>query len=315
MLPASFPPSADRSQISSFYRFVYERHRVWHNRFVVRLPQASWTSDPLLQKSRYTNVYRELDRGTLYLDRHLSRFFTTPLSFEKKTSLLWEICVYRLLNKVETFERVGIPTYRSFHSKTKRDAWFASLDSLRQSGVSVWTSAHISLQSNIRRNRLDTFRYILDALHPECVALTDVVVAADCMHSAFKHLTTQYGFGSFTTYEVVSDLALLPCTTYDSDTWAHAGPGCIPGIQLLFPEDKGQSMYLRSMQLLRDYQDEFFSSLSLPFSEIQYMGRPLTLRNIEHSLCEYRKYWYESQKKGRPRPRFTPLSSPEQYSF
>ena len=58
--------------LKSFYQFVYDRQKVWHNRFVLKRPQGEWTDNEILRRSKYTNVFRELDRGTLWWDRNIN---------------------------------------------------------------------------------------------------------------------------------------------------------------------------------------------------------------------------------------------------
>lgn len=52
-----------------FWRFVHERQEIWRKKSASE--PAPWTSDPILRCNSFTNVYRELDRGTLYLQQHL----------------------------------------------------------------------------------------------------------------------------------------------------------------------------------------------------------------------------------------------------
>jgi hypothetical protein len=52
-----------------FWRFVHERQEIWRKKSAGE--PAPWTSDPILRYNSFTNVYRELDRGTLYLQQHL----------------------------------------------------------------------------------------------------------------------------------------------------------------------------------------------------------------------------------------------------
>ena len=232
----------------------------------------------------------------------------------QKKEIFWAICVYRLLNKVETFEKIGIISWKDFGSKKKSEAWFQKIRDMLKSGEKVWTSAHITLQSNLKQDRISNYETILGKLHNMFDELTKDIHAIDDPKWAFKFMMQMYGFGPFTSYEVVTDLAMMPYTLFDNNTWANAGPGCIPGINLIFPHYKGQEEYMNAMELLRDYQQQAFKKLELPFKKIWHNEEYLNIRNIEHSLCEYRKYWCEQNKVGRPRPRFTPNSGGKLYA-
>ena len=296
----------DKINLLAFYKFIHDRQLVWHNRFIKQLPSELWTTDAIFKRTKYTNVYRELDRGTIYLIDHIK-------NEKKNIEIFWAICVYRLLNKIETFDKIGIISYKDFGKKKKRDEWFASIRQLLADGVKVWTSAHITLQSNLKQDRISNYEVILDKLYEQFDQLTKDVFNIDYQLGAFKLILKGYGFGPFISFEVASDLAVLPMTKFDNNTWANAGPGCIPGIKIIFPKYNSQDEYMNAMVLLRDYQENAFDSLGLDFKAIWYNEEYLTLRNIEHSLCEFRKYWCEQRGVGRPRPLFTPVSESNLY--
>src|SRR6266566_163641 len=90
--------------LDGFYKFVYDRHMVYFRRFVMKQP-TPWSTDPVLRDLRFTNVYRELDAGTIWLVKNIVERRRGQFK-----EILWEICIYRVLNKKETFEAVGIPT-------------------------------------------------------------------------------------------------------------------------------------------------------------------------------------------------------------
>lgn len=307
-----------RGHLLAFFQFIYDRQMVWHNRFVKQLPQADWTNDPIFKRTKYTNVYRELDRGTLWLEDYLADNLIKEVKgveeiWQQQREIFWVICVYRLLNKIETFEQIGLISFEDYGKKKKREKWFTSIRQLLESGFKVWTSAHITLQSNLKQDRITNYETILDRLHKSFDSLVKDVLACDDPQWAFKFIQQMYGFGPFISYEVASDLARLPWIKFDDDTWANAGPGCIPGIQLIFPKYKTQDQHMEAMTLLRDYQEKAFEKLGLDFMSIAHEKKWLTLRNIEHSLCEFRKYWCEQNGVGRPRPLFNPTSQNRLY--
>jgi len=83
--------------LDEFYSFMYERHMIWHRRFVKRLPPP-WTKDPLLRDYKFTNVYRELDYGTLW---YLSHVYPAPeVQRRPRLELVWRTLIYRLVNRV-----------------------------------------------------------------------------------------------------------------------------------------------------------------------------------------------------------------------
>jgi len=58
--------SYDSPTETDFFRFVYQRHLIWYKRFVLKQP-APWTNDTVLSTFKIINMYRELDKCTIYL--------------------------------------------------------------------------------------------------------------------------------------------------------------------------------------------------------------------------------------------------------
>src|SRR5258706_15228485 len=56
----------NEEELKDFWYFVQERHNIYYKRFVKKEPKP-WTKDRVLRDYFFTNVYRELDRGSLYL--------------------------------------------------------------------------------------------------------------------------------------------------------------------------------------------------------------------------------------------------------
>ncbi len=88
---------------------------------------------------------------------------------------------------------------------------------------------------------------------------------------------------------------------FDEDNWVNVGPGAKIGSDLIFP-DRKITPYEQVVHRLRYSQKENFKRLGLDFKYLD--GKELTLRNIEHSLCEYGKYWKLSNSVGKNRMRF-----------
>jgi hypothetical protein len=76
---------------SEFLKYVVERQRIWHKRFVLKEP-FPWTKDPILQKFHFCNNYRELDKGTVYLINEL-----TPYQNDRR-KVLFNVVAYRFFN-------------------------------------------------------------------------------------------------------------------------------------------------------------------------------------------------------------------------
>src|SRR5688500_5458146 len=56
------------STLEQFFGWINERHMIYLKRFVLKEPKP-WTQDKILREYKFTNAFRELDRGTLALRR------------------------------------------------------------------------------------------------------------------------------------------------------------------------------------------------------------------------------------------------------
>ena len=299
------------SNLESFYRFLYDRQAVWHNRFVKKLPRENWTEDPYLKKSKYTNIHRELDRGTIWWFDHIAPIWKSnklPKNKRKK-EIIWQTCIYRLLNKCDTFDQIGVPSLNLFRQEDVRQRWVESIQRLLDEDIKVWSSATITLQSNLKATRLENLQTILGKLLDRIDDLVDNIIATKSIEGVFKYLHREYGIGPFTAYEIATDLSYLDCFGLDIDEWANAGPGCMPGIKLIFPWASKKEDYVHLMKLLRDNQQKAFAKYGIPFHEVMWV-RYLNLRDVEHSLCEWRKYYSQVRNIGRPRVKYDKVVLP-----
>ena len=58
--------------LAFFYCFMFERHTIWKKRNSGWA--EPWTLSEYMDKYRFTNVYRELDRGSQYFQREIKPF-------------------------------------------------------------------------------------------------------------------------------------------------------------------------------------------------------------------------------------------------
>src|SRR3989304_5814656 len=86
-------------RVEDFFSFINRRHRAFLNRFDDTFETSLWTPDPYIVNYHYTNVYRELDRGTVYYIQFIAKDES-----EEGDKKLFATLVYRLFNKIETFE-------------------------------------------------------------------------------------------------------------------------------------------------------------------------------------------------------------------
>jgi hypothetical protein len=102
-------------------------------------------------------------------------------------------------------------------------------------------------------------------------------------------LGTLKGIGSFFAWQVFCDLRESNCLkSLESDTFCILGPGAVKGLDCILGRGNNDISSLEEAHNLVGCQDLAFQELGMEFPFWQ--GQKLTIKEIEHALCEYSKY-------------------------
>ena len=286
-----------------FFNYMADRHRIWRRRFLEKKPPP-WTKNPIFLKYKFTNVFRRHDRCSQYLLSSISKDGEKrgkPLS---KQEIAWRIILFRFINRIETFEDIGMPRRKHFDIRE----FCKRLRELKESdgGRSVFTSAYITCQCSNKRDRIGNFEEMMGGIHENWPRVWGVIQQAQSMKEAYKSLQQFYGLGQFNSYEICIDLCY---TGVFSDKWrdefANPGPGCKVGIDWMYPF--GTIDYHEAMRKLTDKQEKYFAKAA--------KGPRLTLQDIEFNLCEFGKYMKIVHRVGKSRMHFNPITSNDVWIF
>lgn len=312
-----------------FFEYAREREAVRVRREEMGLPRP-WTQDPVIDRYRFCNVYREDDATT----RWFREWVRGPLS--EKPEVLLATVVFRWFNRIATgdaiFRQVG--DYTPNGAGSIRTAWEQYLldkrtDSLRtailqhcENGPYV-TGAYI-IKSPDGMSKLDgVLKCISDfrdasarakiiprGYAPKTEYMNWYEMASGKLDKSISYSMEQMWdwlrkfpfIGGFTAYEIVTDLrhtALLRGSP-DIMTWANAGPGAIRGLNRLHGRKVGLGavsyVAVCEMRELLDMARGEFAHV-WPTRE----GQPVEMRDIEHTLCEFDKYERTRLGEGKPR--------------
>ena len=302
------------ADVSLFFYWVNERHRIYLAREEGK--PKPWTDDPILRDYKFTNVYRQLDRGTKWLTDN----FIQPHINDDPRLLAANICWYRMFNWTGTGELLGWQTESweepDVKSEVKRKLW----DAYNQ-GKQVFTNAHIVYSPpGVGK---------IDAIVDVCADLWELVRNDDfaaysqnrrSLEDTFEDLRTVDCVGGFMAYEMVTDMRWVPSLLYDAEdimTWANPGPGAIRGLRRLGRPHAPRAEAIRSIEQLlresregrrkaweRDGPDEPFKPIVQGPTVLEDHMPVLEMRDIEHSLCEFDKYCRVKFGEGEPRMKF-----------
>lgn len=271
-----------RAAAQDFWYWINERHLIYCRR-AVGGPKP-WTTDPIFQQYKFTNVFRQLDTGTRWLTEH---FVTPHLRDHPHASpvLFFNIAWYRMFNWTGTGELLGFQT-RWDPVRIKK-----TLHRAADAGTQIFTGAHI-VRSEFGRSKIDSMVDICHTIYKNHRAAYEWIHAKATLQDAFTHLLTYPYIGPFLAYEITTDLRHTPILQHASDinTWANAGPGAIRGLERLYGPLKKDERLPAMRNLLEQ-------SITQRRSHVP----TLELRDIEHSLCEFDKYMRVKLGEGRPR--------------
>ena len=273
--------------------WISERHRIYLKKAAGEPPP--WTQDEIMQRYRFCNVFRELDKVTVWLRENWREPYVD-------SDGLWiAMCLARQINWPETLAEIGFPE-RGYDADAVRKA----LDARKSRGEKVYTGAYmISAPSGIYAGMGKpeyTAQIVVGALwraREEFGALF-AEGRQPTMQEVHSWLKNFRGWGDFMAYEVVTDLRH---TRYlrnapDINTWAVAGPGAIRGLHRLhgrpYKKPLSQAQACEEMREL----------LSLSKASLPDFVPSLELREIEHSLCETDKWLRVAAGQGRLRSKY-----------
>lgn len=297
--------------LKQFYYWMFERQNIWYKRFALKEKQP-WTKDKILQDYKFTNVYRELDRNTIWLINNVIK----DKSLTNK-EMFWKIVVFRYFNKPELFEYIGgIPELKEFTFKD----FFRKVNDYKQKEGRVFTDAYMINPPKKKEDRdlgIEGFY---------CKNVRDFKDRIDEIWNVYKNsvkpkefieiLKTLNCVADFIAYEIYCDLTYTDWFKYTDLDYVNVGPGAKFGLELIFPKlylNRKEKRYLEKLNFLKDNFERFMKLLNYDFKYynvknlLDYKnGKKIGLRCIEHSLCEYSKYWKMKINVGKPRQKFVP---------
>jgi len=296
--PVRFVPETKEDE---FWGFVWKRHEMFIRRVIERRP-APWTDDAALANWHYTNVYRELDRVTLDL---IERVIRPSATVRIPRLRAFPVIAYRVFNEPETWTALGGRSFLYDSASIER-----ILLDRQAAGETVFRAAY-RVQSSRETGegaRIRTWVRRLQEIERHCNGLpipgTEYSDRRYGMQQAQRWLMSLPGIGDFLAYEILVDLCYAPAVLpFSENDWVNVGPGAALGLREL-----GLPPSEASIRALAARQREGFARIGRLLR-----GPDLTLRNVEHSLCEAGKY-FRAKAGGKNKRRFHPHSGEVDFS-
>lgn len=266
----------------SYWKFAVERQNVFFKRILGE--KFPWTSDPIIGKYKFTNVYRSTDRVSQYLIKNVIYNDLLPQTPEE---VIFRIFLFKLFNKIETWELLtktfGTLTWEEYDFK-KYDK---ILDKTISSGQRIYSAAYIMpsvISMGYERKHANHLKLIEKIMKDE---VTDQLIAVRRMQDAFEIIKSLPGLGDFLAYQLLIDINYSNVINFSESEFVVPGPGAKGGISKCF-SDLGGLNLVEIIKFMTDRQEQEFERLGLDFKTIG--GRRLQLIDCQNIFCEVDKY-------------------------
>ena len=290
-----------------FFETMHERQLIWKRRFIDKLDRP-WTQNKIFQESKFTNVYRELDRNSQWQIKNI--LLDDNLSLK---NLIWKMMVFRFFNNPETFTfdpqgksiqpslfgpetksglkqaqsttelisakewRNGIPDYDEYDE----DEFSRFIAGIRSAGQNPYTTAYLinsQATPGMPRDYCYT-RVVVPTLHREMPNLIATVISAKRPEDIISYLKTLPAVADFIAHEFYQDFTYIPRYTdrkfmrFTQNDYTNVGPGASIGIRLIYPSLKTLREQKQAIYELRKMADDWLYKIGNEKGEpFPYLG-------------------------------------------
>lgn len=275
-------PAKTTEVFDSYWIFAAKRQDVFFER--IKQQSAIRSSDPILQRFRFTNTYRASDRVSQYLIKNViynNKFSSDP------TETLFRILLFKLFNKIETWELLssylGDISYKDYDFK----AYDLILNTAMEERQAIYSAAYIMpsvYKFGLKKkhsNHLKLIEYMFEN------HITERLQETKKMQDAFNVIKSFPGLGDFLAYQFLIDINYSKIINFSESEFVVAGPGAKGGISKCF-SDTGGLNEVDIIKLMTDRQRTEFERLGLDFKNL--WGRDLQLIDCQNIFCEVDKY-------------------------
>lgn len=276
-------PAKTTEVFDSYWKFAAIRQEAFFNRLEGK--SYPWSNDPIINRHRFTNVYRAADRVSQYLIKNVIYNENLP---QTPKEILFRILLFKLFNKIETWEllisKFGPLSYEEYNFKKYDDVLSETINS----GARIYSAAYImpsgkSYYGHLRKhsNHLKLIEHIIeDNVHER-------LMSVHRMQQAFEIIKSYPSLGDFLAYQLLIDINYSPIIDFPESEFVVPGPGAKGGISKCFSDTCGLSN-VEIIKLMTDRQEREFERLGLSFKTL--WGRRLQLIDCQNIFCEVDKY-------------------------
>ena len=285
--------------VQSFHSYLHERERIRIRR---ELDGKIDTEDAILKEYKFTNVLREHDRTTRWVNRNwYAPNHNQPLDIQALNC-----AIFRYFGTAEFAEELG------YQYEWNPEYIISTAKARMSRKQKVFTGAYIITNGGISAPKEEVV--VGNYLQPFREKLGEIVRVAEETRSWRQTgtvLRTIPGMGAFMTKEVLLDMMLTKVLQDATDklTWTPVGPGAIRGLNRI--HGRPVNAPLSQEKGLREIQDLLAEFAALGFAPwMPKIGVKYGVTDVQFGLCEFDKYQRVLNNEGRPRSKFRPSKEP-----
>lgn len=301
--------------------FMAKRHDIYLQRAAGN--PGPWIDDPVLLPDRSYNIFRELDKETLWIDENIRK------PYAHHEHLWFMLCIARYINRpstlealIETAERHNVACWPSHPDFDLGEKYIATKPAGFDSSTLTWALHQIAKEGKVyaddhvvcaeshskspwyrRSIHMYVAEIVLGRLWEDRHEWTSYFELADWENLTLQTTWERFqqpryiGWEPFMAYEVVVDLSH---TRYlegvpDIYTWANAGPDATRGLNWLYgrevnakpPATQLTAEMCQLMTELNQYDEPEFNRV---FGEYHPFTLRFKMSDVERSLCTYFKW-------------------------
>lgn len=283
-----------------FFAFCRDRHTIYLRR-QQGLPPRQWTTDPVLRQYHFCNVFRELDRTTVWFRENIRE----PLR-DDPVRVLFATVVFRWFNLIRSGEvmldsAVGLVRGPQWCPEQLEKRLFSQ-------GPPYVTGAHM-LKSPAGYSKVRGLLRCIELVYQKREWLVAQILQHNSLEQTVQLLDAFPYLGTFMSYEMATDLryTCLLEHAHDINSWASPGAGACRGVARILYDDPARLRYQQRPhreQALVEMQKLLHQSRSPELWPAAW-GR-WELREVEHAICEFSRYETARLGEGRLKNRYRP---------
>lgn len=269
-----------------YFFFVQERMNIFWKRYEGK--SANLTSDNILARHKFTNVYRAQDRVSQFLIKNV--IYNSEHKTLNEIDTLLRILVFKVFNNIDTWvfleQKFGVISTTNFNVEAISKA-LAERIALRPifSAAYMMTGSHDKYKMYSSKHER-WLRMIEQEILKKKVF--EKIIKANSLSSIYDILLNCSFIGEFLAYQYATDFNYSEAINFDENSFVKAGIGSIRGIKKCFPnasKDNYEALIRYTQENFEKYQNKY------GFTEFKNLfGREPKLIDLQNCFCETDKY-------------------------